>query len=142
MLIKFQMVVFIRKLFTTEIIAITCGLASGWCAIEKQSMEEFEVPWCIRGYHIYKDIWHAAIGQHLSCRREPDNTSDRYAVAVIKDGIIVYGPRFFAFFESITFCTSVLARLIASAGMYADSDPFRIRKAISWFKILSNRHRF
>lgn len=89
MLIKFQMAVFIRKLFTTEIIAIACGLASGWCAIEKQSMEEFEVPWCIRGYHIYKDIWHAAIGQHLSCRREPDNTSDRYAVAVIKDGIII-----------------------------------------------------
>ena len=89
MLIKFQMAVFIRKLFTTELIAIACRLASGWCAIEKQSMEDFEVPWCIRGYHIYKYIWHAAIGQHLSCRREPDNTSDRYAVAVIKDGIII-----------------------------------------------------
>ena len=53
------------------------------------SMEEFEVPWCIRGYHVYQAIWNASIGEQLLCRREPDNPSDRYAVAVIKDGTII-----------------------------------------------------
>ena len=47
-----------------------------------------------------------------------------HTIYILKDMLTLYGPRFFAFFESITFCTSVLARLIASAGMDADSDPF------------------
>ena len=44
---------------------------------------------CVRGYHIYKDIWDAVIGEELRCEREPDNRSDRYAVAIKKDGIII-----------------------------------------------------
>ena len=43
----------------------------------------------MRGYHIYKDIWDTMIGEELLCKREPDNRSDRYAVAVKKDGIII-----------------------------------------------------
>ena len=39
--------------------------------------------------HIYKDIWDAVIGEELQCEREPDNRSDRYAVATKKDGIII-----------------------------------------------------
>ena len=52
-------------------------------------MEEFEVPCCIRGYHIYRDIWAAIIGEELGCIREPTNVHDRYAVAVVKDGQII-----------------------------------------------------
>ena len=43
----------------------------------------------IRGYHIYKEIWMATIGETLSCRRETDNLMDPYAVAVIKAGVVV-----------------------------------------------------
>ena len=40
----------------------------------------------MRGYHVYNDIWEAAVGETLVCVREPRNAHDRYAVAVEKDG--------------------------------------------------------
>ena len=49
---------------------------------------------CVRGYHVYKDIWAAAIGEVLVCSREPTNAADRYAVAVPKkETIIGHLPR-------------------------------------------------
>ena len=42
----------------------------------------FEGNCCIRGYHVYKEVWEAAVGESLVCEREPKNASDRYAVAV------------------------------------------------------------
>ena len=50
---------------------------------------ETEVPNCMRGYHVCKDGWAAAVGELLTCSREPTNASDRYAVAVIKDGTTI-----------------------------------------------------
>ena len=47
-------------------------------------METYEVESCIRGYHIYKDIWTSTVGEHLDCVREINNPEDPYAVAVIK----------------------------------------------------------
>ena len=38
---------------------------------------------------MYKGIWTAAIGEELPCRRETNNVTDRYSVAVIKDDAIV-----------------------------------------------------
>ena len=43
----------------------------------------------MRGYHIYKDIWGAAVGEELVCTRERGNPRDGYAVAVVKDGTTV-----------------------------------------------------
>ena len=43
---------------------------------------------CVREYHLYQDVWHAAIGEILTCEREPSNSQDRYAVAVKKEGSI------------------------------------------------------
>ena len=41
-------------------------------------MEVCERNSCVHGYHIYKDIWDAIIGEELQCEREPDtNRSDR-----------------------------------------------------------------
>ena len=48
-------------------------------------MNTFETP-CVRGYHIYEDIWTAAVGEILFCMREPTNASDRYAAAVTQPG--------------------------------------------------------
>ena len=28
-------------------------------------------------YHVYKEIWQAAIGEELECDKEPDNSCDR-----------------------------------------------------------------
>ena len=34
---------------------------------------EKEMGCCVRGYHVYKDMWTAAIGEVLVCSREPTN---------------------------------------------------------------------
>ena len=53
-------------------------------------MEEYEIACCICGYHIYREIWEAAVGvETLVCEREPQNGKDRYAVAVKKNETIV-----------------------------------------------------
>ena len=58
-----------------------------------QAMEK-EVPCCIRGYHVYKAIWIAAIGELVTCERTPTNSVDRYAVAVIRNGQYIENFRF------------------------------------------------
>lgn len=50
---------------------------------------ELHLQCCVRGYHIYKAIWTAAIGEELPCIRETSNVTDRYSVAVTKDDVIV-----------------------------------------------------
>ena len=39
----------------------------------------------VRGYHVYKDIWSAVVGEELPCKRERTNTADPFAVAVVKE---------------------------------------------------------
>ena len=43
----------------------------------------------ITGYHVYKDILEATVGKQLSCRKEPRNVHDVYAVAVVEEENIV-----------------------------------------------------
>ena len=43
----------------------------------------------MRGYHVYKDVWSAALGEQLSCQREPTNTRDPFAVAVVRSLVTV-----------------------------------------------------
>lgn len=31
---------------------------------------------CVRGYHAYKDVWEAFIGEELTCQQEGGNSSD------------------------------------------------------------------
>ena len=53
------------------------------------SRGEKELACCVRGYHVYKDIWAAAIGEELECSREPTNMADRYVVAVRNEETII-----------------------------------------------------
>ena len=53
------------------------------------AMEKFFERNCIRGYHVYKKVWAATVGEALVCEREPKNSSDRYAVGVKNEGTIV-----------------------------------------------------
>ena len=39
---------------------------------------------CVRGFHVYKDIWTSATGEVLSCKGEDKNIMDSYAVAIMK----------------------------------------------------------
>jgi hypothetical protein len=59
-------------------------------------LHEVEKPCCILGYHVYKSIWRAVVGEVLPCEREVNNVTDRYAVSVVKDcttGPIGHLPR-------------------------------------------------
>ena len=49
----------------------------------------FETDSCIRGFHIYKEIWSPQLDEILSCVREIGNREDPFAVAVMKDSNIV-----------------------------------------------------
>ena len=40
-------------------------------ARDLMELEEFRVDICVRGQHIYKDIWYAVVGEVLVCKREP-----------------------------------------------------------------------
>ena len=49
----------------------------------------FSVKAMVRGYHAYKDVWAATIGQQLPCKSELGNAKDAFAVTVLKDGVII-----------------------------------------------------
>ena len=51
---------------------------------------EFRKKLCMRGYHVYNDIWEAAVGEMLVCVREPRNAHDSYVV-IIRGGKIFAG---------------------------------------------------
>ena len=72
----------------------------------RRKMEEFERVCCIRGYHVYRHIWEAHVGENLVCERQPNNETDRYAVSVKQDGTIIGHMNHAAFFHS-----SLLLRL-------------------------------
>ena len=51
--------------------------------------ESYSIHASVRGYHVYKDVREAALGQLLPCQREPGtcNIHDPYAVAVVETGV-------------------------------------------------------
>ena len=53
------------------------------------AVSEFEYEFCIRGYHIYKDIWSSTVGEHPICERETLNLTYRHAIAVLKHDVII-----------------------------------------------------
>ena len=54
-----------------------------------EDREEATLRYSIRGYHVYRAIWSAALGEILQCERESDNLHDRYAVSVMRHGTII-----------------------------------------------------
>jgi len=53
--------------------------------------EVFEILFesCVRGFHVYQDVWTPLLGELLSCTRELGNAHDIFAVRVTKEGVIV-----------------------------------------------------
>ncbi len=54
-------------------------------------MESFTISSCIRSYHVYKGTWTPDLTEVLSCRQEPGNIHDPYAVAVFNSSSAVVG---------------------------------------------------
>ena len=49
---------------------------------------------CVRGFHVYQDVWNPIIGKVLACRRQTTNIEDRYAIAVYKaEEVVGHVPR-------------------------------------------------
>ena len=49
----------------------------------------FDTISCICGHHVCKNVWTLTLGDELECRREGDNDFDRYAVALLRRGVVV-----------------------------------------------------
>ena len=66
-------------------------------------LEVLEIHSYIGGYHAYKGSWTPVVGETLMLRREPTNSVDKHAVAVMKDDALVghvssnLAPRFSQF---------------------------------------------
>ena len=54
-------------------------------------MSTYTVETIVRGYHVYQNVWDAAVGQVLPCQRERGNVHEPYAVAIVDRarGVIV-----------------------------------------------------
>ena len=39
---------------------------------------------CTGGYHVYKEVWEVAVEEMFKYVREPENTSDRYAMLLAR----------------------------------------------------------
>ena len=44
---------------------------------------------CVRGHHVYKEVWTALIGEELKHTRGPENATDRYAATFTKNEELV-----------------------------------------------------
>ena len=51
---------------------------------------EKETACCVRGYHIYKDIWAAAIREVLVCSMEPTNVGQMFVIELYSRKIFAY----------------------------------------------------
>ena len=51
-------------------------------------VEEIEVCSCVRGYHVYQELWIPVIGEELVCVREQRNT---FSTAWFTEGIALNG---------------------------------------------------
>ena len=68
------------KIFRTDQIEQKYFTSRVWWALFEEIAQraeemvcEKETACCVRSYHVYKDIWAAAIGEVLVCSQEPTN---------------------------------------------------------------------
>ena len=55
----------------------------------REDITSLEVHSYVRGYHVYQDIWSPRIGEVLPLEREPDNSEDKFAVAIVRRSRVV-----------------------------------------------------
>ena len=77
------------------------------------AMERFCIDSCVRGYHVYSDIWSASVGEELPCEREDGNSADPFAVAI--------------FWAAVTDFTSLLTSARTLGAIVPDRGPLESR---------------
>lgn len=90
-----------------------------------QNEEVYFVHSKIRGYHVYKDLWEASIGEKLTCQKELNNVHDPYCVGVIRRGLTVgHVPREISAVCSLFLdrCGTITCEVIGSR-QYSDDLP-------------------
>ena len=55
----------------------------------KEDIAFLDVQSYVRGYHTYQDIWDPFIGEVLPLEREPNNSEDRFTVAIKRRSDVV-----------------------------------------------------
>ena len=63
--------------------APSCRDRLAWSTVDRADRVSFSVVAMVRGYHTYKDIWAAVLGEELPCWREVGNRVDTFAEAII-----------------------------------------------------------
>ena len=68
-----------------------CACAHVYVDRNEKKMSTYTVETIVRGYHVYQNVWDAAVGQVLPCQRERGNVHEPYAVAIVDRarGVIV-----------------------------------------------------
>ena len=49
-------------------------------------LKSYEIEAFVMGHHVYKERWTPTIGEHLDAFMEPNNSTDKYAVATFQKG--------------------------------------------------------
>ena len=52
-------------------------------------VEVYELESCVRGHHVYGRVWRATVDKQLEFKPEPRNQEDPYAVAMLKNDVVV-----------------------------------------------------
>ena len=52
---------------------------------DKEATDVYSFESAARGYHFYRSVWNARIGEQLQATQDDDNTEDRFAVALTKN---------------------------------------------------------
>ena len=60
-----------------------------WTRWIRMKMSSYRMESCIRGFHIYKEVWTPFIGERLGCVRERSNREDPFAVAMKRGNEVV-----------------------------------------------------
>ena len=56
---------------------------------ESRSMDTYEIASCVQGHHIHKRVWRPVLGEEVKCQIEEGNVEYQYAVAVLRENIVV-----------------------------------------------------
>ena len=58
-------------------------------AVVRGIIMELVTPCCIHGYHVYREIWMAILGEQLICERGIGDATHQYAIAVKNDSDVI-----------------------------------------------------
>ena len=81
---------FETKILQKFVFVINLYVCKFWCVILRKAYNIEEdrkattLPNCMRGHHVYKDVWEPRHGKTLDCCQESSNVRDRYVVAVVQ----------------------------------------------------------